>query len=65
MKGGEIALEDLEQIEKRLAAIESLLQRLPEIQAAVFFQMLDEYQSAKLRQQSAIDLWDVAPPNLR
>lgn len=56
---------DLGQIEKRLAAIESLLQRLPEIQTVVFFQMLDEYQAAKLMGQKATDLWEIPPPNLR
>ena len=31
------------EISKKMAAIESLLRRLPEIQAAVFIQMCDEY----------------------
>lgn len=52
-------------IEERLAAIESLLQRLPEIQAAVFFQMLDEYQSAKLAAKKARDIWFVPSPEKR
>lgn len=50
---------ELQQIKEKLAAIESLLQRLPEIQAAVFLQMLDEYQSAKLTGKTARDLWEV------
>ena len=57
--------QELTEIKEKLAAIESLLQRLPEIQAAVFFQMLDEYQSAKLEGKSARDLWEVANPSAR
>ena len=56
---------DIESIDKRLAAIESLLQRLPEIQAAVFFQMMDEYQNAKLQAKKARDIWDVPSPEKR
>ena len=55
----------LEDIEKRLVAIESLLQRLPEIQAAVFIQMNEEYQTAKLQGRKSTDLWAIAPPNSR
>ena len=36
-------MNDLKEIKEKLAAIESLLQRLPEIQAAVFLLMRDEY----------------------
>ena len=35
---GDDLKEDITEIKEKLAAIESLLQRLPEIQAAVFFQ---------------------------
>lgn len=56
---------ELLEIEEKLAAIESLLQRLPEIQAAVFFQMLDEYQSAKLTGIDAHKLWQVPNPQAR
>ena len=56
---------ELEAINERLTAIESLLQRLPEIQAAVFFQMLDEYQSAKLEAKKARDIWVVPSPEKR
>ena len=52
-------------IEERLAAIESLLQRLPEIQAAVLFQMLDEYQNARASGKKASDLWEVPTPDQR
>lgn len=57
--------DELCQINEKLAAIESLLQRLPEIQAAVFLSMLDEYQSAKLVGKKATDLWEVPSPPAR
>ncbi len=57
--------EDVKEIKERLTAIESLLQRLPEIQAAIFFQMLDEYQSARLTGTKAHDIWDVPTPDQR
>lgn len=57
--------DELHQIKEKLTAIESLLQRLPEIQAAVFLQMLDEYQSAKLTGKKANDLWEVPSPPAR
>lgn len=57
--------DDLSEIRKRLAAIESLLQRLPEIQAAVFFQMLEEYQIAKIQGRAAGELWEVPNPRDR
>lgn len=56
---------DLQEIERRLAAIESLLQRLPEIQAAVFFQMNEEYQAAKMQGRRVSELWTIAPPSSR
>ena len=56
---------ELTEIKERLAAIESLLQRLPEIQAAVFIQMNEEYQRAKPLGKSSADLWEIAPPNQR
>jgi hypothetical protein len=57
--------EEIQVIKEKLAAIESLLQRLPETQAAVFFQMLDEYQIAKLSGRKASDLWEVPNPSAR
>ena len=57
--------EDIAEIEEKLAAIESLLQRLPEIQAAVFFKMLDEYEAAKLQGRRARELWEVPDPQER
>ena len=43
--------EDLKEIKEKLVAIESLLQRLPEIQTAVFFQMMEEYEAAKFHKK--------------
>ncbi len=54
--------DELRAIKEKLAAIESLLQRLPEIQAGVFFSMLDEYQAARMIGQKASDLWEVPTP---
>lgn len=56
---------ELVEIKEKLTAIESLLQRLPEIQAVAFMQMYDEYQSAKFQGEKASDLWTIPPPNLR
>lgn len=56
---------DLQGIENRLATIESLLQRLPEIQAAVFIRMMEEYDTAKLQGKSCDDLWDIPIPGER
>ncbi len=64
MRRGE-RVDDLTEIKGKLAAIESLLQRLPEIQAAVFIQMNEEYQAARMGGMKSSDLWTIAPPNLR
>lgn len=58
-------LDELTEIKEKLEAIESLLRQLPEIQAAVFIQMNEEYQIAKLQGRKSSDLWTIAPPNLR
>lgn len=58
-------LKELTEVNKKLAAIESLLQRLPEIQAAAFIQMNEEYQAARLQGLKSQDLWTVPPSNLR
>lgn len=58
-------MDDLTEIKEKLAAIESLLQRLPEIQAAVFLKMKEEYEAAKLEGKKSSDLWVIAPPNER
>ena len=58
-------MDDLTEIKEKLAAIESLLQRLPEIQTAVFLKMKEEYEAAKLEGKKSPDLWVIAPPNER
>lgn len=58
-------MEELSEIKERLLAIESLLKRMPEIQAAVFLQMYDEYQSARLFGKKPSDLWVIAQPSER
>jgi len=58
-------MDDLTEIKEKLATIESLLQRLPEIQAAVFIQMNEEYQAALMAGKKSSDLWTIAPPNSR
>lgn len=58
-------MDELTEIKEKLAAIESLLQRLPEIQAAVLIQMCEEYQAARLEGKSSSDLWVISPPNSR
>ena len=57
--------EELGEIKEKLAAIESLLQRLPEIQATVFLQMQDEYEMAKAQGRRVQDLWAVPTPKQR
>lgn len=52
-------------LDKRLATIERLLRQLPEMQAAVLFQMLDEYQAARMAGQKASDIWEIASPERR
>lgn len=64
-EGGGKVNQDLEDIKKSLAHIESLLQRMPEIQAAVLIQMQEEYGSAKSRGRRADDIWVICPTNQR
>lgn len=58
-------MDDLKEVKEKLAAIESLLQRLPEIQAAVFLLMRDEYETAKAQRRDARQLWSVPNPDQR
>ena len=58
-------MDDLKEVKEKLAAIESLLQRLPEIQAAVFLLMRDEYETAKAQGGDARKLWAVPNPDQR
>lgn len=59
----------LAEIQKELAAIHSLLQRLPEIQAAANIEMEEMYRLAQppmgLGITRAKDIWELCPPNLR
>lgn len=54
-----------EGIEKEMAAIASLLRRLPEIQAAVLLTMQEEQHKAALQGKGAADLWTIPSPNQR
>ena len=56
---------ELAAIKAKLAAIELLLQRLPEIQAAVFIKMYEEYQGGRLRGKTCDEMWTIAPPEIR
>ena len=56
---------ELAEITKKLTAIESLLQRLPEIQAAVYLQMREEYEAARMQGKKTSDIWTIQQPNLR
>ena len=58
-------LERLSRIEKQLAHIEVTLQRLPEIQAAVFFVMQEKAKIAEWKGQRVSELFDILPTNLR
>ena len=52
-------------IEKEMAAIASILRRLPEIQAAALLTMQEEQQKAALQGKGAADLWVIPPPDQR
>ena len=54
-----------QEVIEKLTAIESLLQRLPEIQAAVHFKMQDEYEAAKFSGMKAKDIWEIAQVSQR
>ena len=56
---------DMEELKSRLDRIESLLQRLPEIQAAVFLQMREELEDAHRRGYTSSDIWVICPPEPR
>lgn len=60
-----MAMDELHEIKEKLASIESLLQRMPEMQAAVFFQMMEEYNTAKLMGKSTKELWVIPHPGQR
>lgn len=50
---------ELADINKKLAVIESLLQQLPEVQAAVYIKMNEEYQTSKLQRLASKELWTI------
>ena len=52
----------LKTIEKRLAAIESILQQLPEVQAATFLLMQEECAAARFQGKKPSDLFRIIPP---
>ena len=47
----------LQSVEKTLASIEMLLRQMPEVLAATYIQMNEEYQRARLQGKSCRDLW--------
>lgn len=53
------------EVMEKLASIESLLQRMPELIAATLLIMQDERDDARLAGLRAADLWDIAPVNRR
>lgn len=59
----------LAEIKNELVAIHSLLQRLPEIQAAAYIELEETYRLAQppmgLGITRAKDIWELCPPNLR
>ena len=57
--------EEIREIKEKLAAIESLLQRLPEIQAVAFIQFFEEYQDAKSKGLTSKDIWVIPEPDQR
>ena len=56
---------EIAEIKEKLAAIESLLQRLPEIQAVVLLQIYDEYKKAQFEGKSVSNLWVIPHPESR
>lgn len=56
MKNDEILLES---INKRLGIIETMLAKLPEVQAITYLMMKEEYETARLQGKRIKDLWDL------
>ena len=44
---------------KSLATIERLIQQLPEVMAATYIQMNEEYEAARMQGKSSTDLWEI------
>lgn len=53
----------LQEIASTIKRIERILLQFPEVAAATFFTMKDEYEAAKLRGKTAKDIWEIIPPN--
>lgn len=58
-------LAELHELRKEVAALTDLLRRLPEIQAAVFFQFEEEKNEAAMQGRKTSDTWVIAPPEKR
>ena len=58
-------LAELRELRKEVAALTDLLRRLPEIQAAVFFQFEEEKNEAAMQGRKPRDTWVIAPPEKR
>lgn len=58
-------LNELRELRKEVAALTDLLRRLPEIQAAVFFQFEEEKNEAAMQGRKPRDTWVIAPPEKR
>lgn len=56
---------ELKEISEKLDIIISLMQRMPEIQAAVFLNMQEEKGTATLQGRKAADLWVIPRPEER
>ena len=49
----------LQSVEKTLASIEMLLRQMPEVLAATYIKMNEEYQQARLQGKRFDDLWSI------
>ena len=58
-EGWVMQMEELEEIKKSLATIERLIQQLPEVMAATYIQMNEEYEAARMPGKSSTDLWEI------
>lgn len=53
---------ELDEIKKELEAIRHTIQQLPELNAVIFLQFYEKYESAKLIGRKTSDLWKIEPP---
>lgn len=54
---------DLNEIKKELEAIRHTIQQLPEVNAVIFLQFFEKYESAKWTGRKVSDLWTIEKPN--